>query len=67
VQGGGVRARSHKCGGRGALDLGWLETIYREKTMPAYNNLTEEDITMCCKCTNNVYTSMLSTTDFNCN
>jgi len=25
-------------GGWGALDLGWLETIYRQSTTPTYNS-----------------------------
>jgi hypothetical protein len=35
-RGGGVSARSLECGG-GALDLGWLGTVYRQSTMPIYN------------------------------
>jgi hypothetical protein len=38
--GGGVRARSRKCGEvGGALDLGWLGTVYRQRTMPTYNDI----------------------------
>ena len=35
VKGGSVSARSRMCVG-GALDLGWLGTIYRQRTMPTY-------------------------------
>jgi len=34
---GGVSARSRKCGGMRALDLGWLGTIYKQSTMSTYN------------------------------
>jgi len=38
MQGGGVSARSRKCGGGvGGLALGWLGIIYRQRTMPTYN------------------------------
>jgi hypothetical protein len=38
LQGGGLSVRTRK-GGEvgGALDLGWLGTMYRERTMPIYN------------------------------
>jgi len=37
VQGGGLSARSRKCGGWGALDLVWLGTICRQRTVATDN------------------------------
>jgi hypothetical protein len=42
VQGGGVSARSRKCGEVGALDLGWLGTICRQNCV--YYNYVQNGI-----------------------